>query len=70
MQQVLAGEAGPQADVVAANAGAALYVAGLAETVAAGVVRARESIQSGAAAEALTRLVAISQREMSREESV
>ncbi len=70
VQQVLAGEPGPQADVVAANAGAALYVAGLTETIAGGVVRARESIQSGAAAEALARLVAISQREMSREESV
>ena len=70
VQQVLAGEPGPQADVVAANAGAALYVAGLTETIAGGVVRARESIQSGAAAEALARLVAISQREMSREESL
>ena len=69
VQQVLAGEAGPQADVVAANAGAALYVAGLSDTITAGVVRAQDSIQSGAAAGALARLIEISQRELAREES-
>jgi anthranilate phosphoribosyltransferase len=69
VRAILAGEEGPQADVVAANAGAALYVAGIAETIAAGVVRAQESIQSGAAADALKRLVEISNRELSQGDS-
>ena len=69
VRQVLAGQAGPQADVVAANAGAALHVAGLADTIASGVVQAQDSIQSGAAAAALARLVEISQRELAREGS-
>ncbi|ROR29539.1 anthranilate phosphoribosyltransferase [Inmirania thermothiophila] len=53
---VLGGEGGPAADVVAANAGAALYVAGLAPDLAAGVARARELMASG---EPLRRLEAL-----------
>ena len=45
----LAGEPGPAADVVAFNAGAAIYTAGLAPTHEAGVARAREVAASGAA---------------------
>ncbi|MFC6837610.1 anthranilate phosphoribosyltransferase [Halomarina ordinaria] len=41
---------GPKRDVILLNAGAAVYVAGEADTVAAGVERAREAIDSGAAA--------------------
>ena len=41
---------GPKRDLVLANAGAAIYVAGEAETLAAGVERAAEAIDSGAAA--------------------
>jgi anthranilate phosphoribosyltransferase len=40
---------GPKRDVILANAGAAIYVAGEVETLAAGVERAREAIDSGAA---------------------
>lgn len=48
---VLAGTPGPAADVVALNAGAALYVADVEESIAAGVARAREVLASGAAAD-------------------
>jgi anthranilate phosphoribosyltransferase len=41
---------GPKRDVILANAGAALYVAGAAGTLPAGVDRAREAIDSGGAA--------------------
>jgi len=41
---------GPKRDLILANAGAAIYVAGEAESLAAGVERAAEAIDSGAAA--------------------
>ena len=42
MRGVLAGEPGPLSDVTAVNAGAALYVGGVAADLPAGVARARE----------------------------
>lgn len=66
VRQILAGEPSPQADVVAANTGAALYVAGLSETIEDGVKKAQASMSSGAAADALARLVEISNREFAR----
>ncbi|HUF77479.1 MAG TPA: anthranilate phosphoribosyltransferase [Thermoanaerobaculia bacterium] len=48
MERVLGGEAGAVADVVALNAGAALFVGGVAEGMAAGVERARELLATGA----------------------
>ena len=45
----LANEPGPARDVVALNAGASIYVAGLAGTFADGVERALATIESGAA---------------------
>lgn len=57
MRRVLAGEPGPLADVTAVNAGAALYAAGRAPDLPAGVARAREILASGAAAEKLRELV-------------
>jgi anthranilate phosphoribosyltransferase len=59
---VLDGEAGARADLVAINAGAAIYAAGAAETIAAGVEAAREAIAAGAAAGALERYVQTSRR--------
>jgi anthranilate phosphoribosyltransferase len=56
VRAVLAGGAGPARDIVALNAGAAIAAADIAE----GLARAAESIESGAAAEALERLVSIS----------
>jgi anthranilate phosphoribosyltransferase len=57
LREVLAGEVGARRDVVVLNAGAALWVAGLAEDLAGGLVLARKSLDSGAALERLERLV-------------
>jgi anthranilate phosphoribosyltransferase len=51
MQAIVEGEeTGPKRDIILANAGAAIYVAGGADSLEAGVERAREAIDSGAAA--------------------
>jgi anthranilate phosphoribosyltransferase len=63
---VLAGEAGPARDVVLLNAGAALYVAGLASSIAAGVTAAADAIDSGRAAAKLRQVVDVSQRARAR----
>jgi anthranilate phosphoribosyltransferase len=55
---VLAGEPGPRRDFVLLNAGAAIYVGGAAESVAAGVEKAAAAVDSGAGRELLERLVA------------
>lgn len=55
-------ESGPAHDVVLANAGAAIVVAGQAEDLAAGVERARAAIASGAALDVLERLVSVSRK--------
>ncbi|WP_267164087.1 anthranilate phosphoribosyltransferase [Halovenus salina] len=47
---------GPKRDIILANAGAALYIADAAESIADGVDRAREIIDSGRAAEKLDEL--------------
>lgn len=57
---VLSGEKGPRRDIVLANAAAAAYVGDKAQTLAEGVRLAAESIDSGAAAAALEKLVEIS----------
>lgn len=62
-RSVLEGLEGPRADIVAANAGAALYVAGIAPTIREGVALARNSIAEGRAVEKLRQLVDVS-REM------
>jgi anthranilate phosphoribosyltransferase len=59
-RRVLAGESGPQRDVVCLNAAAGLVVAGLAADMAAGLDAARASIDGGGASAALDRLVAVS----------
>ncbi|HUU09848.1 MAG TPA: anthranilate phosphoribosyltransferase [Phycisphaerae bacterium] len=60
IRSILAGRPGPHRDVVMANAAAALYVAGVAESVRQGVGRAAEAIDSGAAATVLEALVRLS----------
>ncbi len=50
------GDAGPATDVVVLNAGAALFVAGVAESIEAGVKRARQTVSDGAAVATLERL--------------
>ncbi len=57
IRSVFAGEAGPAHDIVCLNAGAAIYVAGLADSLAAGVDAARAAIADGKAAVALQKLV-------------
>lgn len=57
---VLHNTQGAARDIVLLNAGAAIYVAGLADTLAHGVSKARESIESGAAQHKLEQLIAIS----------
>jgi anthranilate phosphoribosyltransferase len=49
-------ETGPKRDIILANAGAAIYAAGEAESLEAGAERAREAIESGAAADQLADL--------------
>ena len=53
MRRLLAGEPGPLADIVIANAGAAIWVGGLAEDLGGGAALAREALGSGAAARKL-----------------
>lgn len=60
-RRVLDGEAGPHRDLVVLNAGAGLVVAGVARDLAEGLEAARASLDGGGAAQALERLVAVSQ---------
>ena len=62
VQRALAGEDGPVRDVVLLNAGAALYCAGRASSVAEGVRLAREAVASGAALAKLSQFVAATQQ--------
>jgi anthranilate phosphoribosyltransferase len=61
IRQVFAGQHGPAADIVALNAGAALYAADVASSIAEGVEQARAALASGATAakvQALAKLTA------------
>ena len=60
VEAVLANEPGPATDVVVLNAAAALYVAGVAESLWDGVALARDAIASGKAKAKLEHLVAFS----------
>lgn len=59
---ILDGEKGPKRDAVCMNAGAALYVAGKAESLEAGVTLAEELIDSGKAKEKLNEFIAESNK--------
>ncbi len=63
-QAVLAGERGPQRDVVALNAAAAIYVGGRARDLAEALLLAEDAIDSGAGAQHLAQLAAFGRREM------
>jgi anthranilate phosphoribosyltransferase len=58
---IFAGEPGPPRDLAVLNAGAAIYVAGRADSIEAGVRAAEAAIDDGAAAATLERLVAETQ---------
>lgn len=55
---VLSGKHGPARDIVLLNAGAAIYVAGVVDSLAAGIEKAKQVIDSGAAMEKLNQLKA------------
>jgi len=57
LRDVLAGKPGPAADIVALNAGAAVYVAGVAASLEDGVARAQQALADGSAASRLEALV-------------
>lgn len=60
IQWLLDGKEGAAADIVALNAGAAVYVSGNADSFSAGVAKAKEVLASGAAKRKLVELVDIS----------
>ncbi len=60
IQAVFENSVGPARDIVALNAGAAIYASGLAADLSAGVEAATQSLASGAARERLAALVALS----------
>ena len=62
INRALANEDGPVRDIVLLNAGAALYCAGTAASVAEGVKQAREAVASGKAMAKLSQFVACTQR--------
>lgn len=62
IQRALANEDGPVRDIVLLNAGAALYCAGVAASVAEGVKRAREAVASGKAMAKLSQFVTATNR--------
>ena len=55
---ILGGEAGPRRDLVLLNAGATIYVGGLASSLDEGVTKATAAVDSGAARDLLDRLIA------------
>ena len=57
LRDVLAGLPGPAADIVALNAGAALYAANVAPSLEAGLAQARQVMASGAAQAKLDELI-------------
>ena len=61
---IFAGEAGPARDIAVLNAGAAIYAAGAADSIPAGVTAAQEAIDSGAAQRTLERLRGAQPRRM------
>jgi anthranilate phosphoribosyltransferase len=60
-RRIFEGEPGPQRDLAVLNAGAAIYVAGRADTLEGGVRAAEAAIDEGCAAATLDRLVEMSQ---------
>ncbi|CAL60432.1 Anthranilate phosphoribosyltransferase [Herminiimonas arsenicoxydans] len=59
--EVLANTAGPARDIVTLNAGTALYAAGVASSISAGLQLAREAIASGAARAKMEQFVRVTQ---------
>jgi anthranilate phosphoribosyltransferase len=62
IRRVLDNQHGPARDIVVLNAGAALYAANVADSLADGVARAREALASGQAAQTLGAFIDTTQR--------
>jgi len=63
IRAVLAGQGGPARDIVLLNAAAGLFVAGKADDMQSGLKQAAQSVDSGAAARALDKLIEVSSEE-------
>lgn len=59
---IFEGQAGPRTDLALINAGAAIYAAGAAQTIAEGVQAAEQAVSDGSASHALVRFVEATQR--------
>ena len=62
VRAILSGEPGPRREIVLANAGAALYVAGAVDTLTDGIALAAQTLDSGAALTKLNQFVEFTQR--------
>src|SRR5882762_10512147 len=62
IQAVLDNQPGPAHNIVAMNAGAAIYVAGLAQSLKAGIERASQAIKSGAAKHKMEEFIAFTKK--------
>ena len=62
IQAVLDNQPGPAHNIVAMNAGAAIYVSGLAGSLKAGIERASQAIKSGAAKQKMEEFVAFTKK--------
>ena len=62
VMQALRNQAGLPREIVALNAGAAIYVAGVADSIAEGIERARAALAAGAALAKLEEFVALTRR--------
>jgi anthranilate phosphoribosyltransferase len=69
LRSVLEGEEGPRSDVVAINAAAALFVAGIAADMRKGLDMARDVLKSGQAFRVLERYAESSRRQSAKEAS-
>jgi anthranilate phosphoribosyltransferase len=69
IRAVLGGTPGAHRDIGVLNAAAALVVAGRADDIASGMVQANDSLDSGAAARVLEKMVEVSRREALAQDS-
>jgi anthranilate phosphoribosyltransferase len=60
--EALRGEPGPATDIVALNAGTALYAAGVVASIEEGLAKARATIASGAALAKLEQFIAVTRQ--------
>ena len=61
MQAVLDNQGGPTQDIVLLNAGAAIYTAGIEDSLDSGIASARQVIENGSASSRLNQLVKLTQ---------